>query len=144
MSRPRSKMTNSFPGCPVESTLSFLDGKWKGVILYHLLQDGTLRFGELRRRLSAVTQRMLTKQLRELEESGLVTRTVFAVVPPRVDYSLTRLGQSLQPVIVALDTWGKGHVRCANGTRTILAPADAGAGTETIELSDATVERSAA
>ena len=72
MSRPRAKMTNNFPGCPVETTLSFLDGKWKGVILYHLLVDGTLRFSELRRRLQAVTQRMLTKQLRELEEQGLV------------------------------------------------------------------------
>ncbi|MFN7093305.1 MAG: winged helix-turn-helix transcriptional regulator, partial [Allorhizobium sp.] len=66
MSRPRAKMTNTFPGCPVETTLSFLDGKWKGVILYHLLTGGTLRFSELRRRLQAVTQRMLTKQLREL------------------------------------------------------------------------------
>jgi DNA-binding HxlR family transcriptional regulator len=119
-------MTNTFPGCPVESTLSFLDGKWKGVILYHLLADGTLRFGELRRRLSVVTQRMLTKQLRELEESGLVTRTVFPVVPPRVDYSLTPLGQSLQPVIMALDAWGRGHVRCADGKRTVLQPGEAG------------------
>ncbi|MBB4007354.1 winged helix-turn-helix transcriptional regulator [Allorhizobium taibaishanense] len=121
MSRPRAKMTNHFPGCPVESTLSFLDGKWKGVILYHLLSDGTLRFSELRRRLSSVTQRMLTKQLRELEESGLITRTVFPVVPPRVDYALTPLGQSLRPVIMALDAWGQRHVRCENGERQIEA-----------------------
>ncbi|HBF30544.1 helix-turn-helix domain-containing protein [Rhizobium sp.] len=123
MSRPRAKMTNDFPGCPVESTLSFMDGKWKGVILYHLLSDGTLRFNELRRRLSSVTQRMLTKQLRELEESGLITRTVFPVVPPRVDYALTPLGQSLRPVIAALDAWGQGHVRCKNGEKTIVEPA---------------------
>lgn len=130
MSRPRSKMTNNFPGCPVESTLGFLDGKWKGVILYHLLAAEILRFGELRRLLPAVTQRMLTKQLRELEESGLVTRKVYAVVPPRVDYGLTPLGRSLHPVIMALDAWGKSHVRCANGTRTIVepAPVDADAG----------------
>lgn len=122
MSRPRAKMTNNFPGCPVESTLSFLDGKWKGVILYHLLSDGTLRFNELRRRLSSVTQRMLTKQLRELEESGLITRTIFPVVPPRVDYALTPLGQSLRPVIDALDHWGQGHVRCKDGEKTVIEP----------------------
>ncbi|MDQ0454240.1 winged helix-turn-helix transcriptional regulator [Rhizobium paknamense] len=120
MSRPRAKMTNNFPGCPVESTLSFLDGKWKGVILYHLLSDGTLRFNELRRRLASVTQRMLTKQLRELEENGLITRTVFPVVPPRVDYALTPLGESLRPVIVALDSWGKQHVRCQDGQRHVV------------------------
>lgn len=122
MSRPRAKLTNNFPGCPVESTLSLLDGKWKGVILYHLLNDGTLRFNELRRRLSAVTQRMLTKQLRELEEAGIVSRKVFAVVPPRVDYSLTPLGLSLEPVILALDIWGKRHVVCKNGVKTVSVP----------------------
>ncbi|MFN7011173.1 MAG: winged helix-turn-helix transcriptional regulator [Allorhizobium sp.] len=125
MSRPRAKLTSNFPGCPVESTLSLLDGKWKGVILYHLLTDKTLRFNELRRRLSAVTQRMLTKQLRELEEAGIVSRTVFPVVPPRVDYALTPLGLSLEPVIRALDTWGKSHVTCRNGVRTVALPEDA-------------------
>lgn len=138
MSRPRAKLTNNFPGCPVESTLSLLDGKWKGVILFHLLTDRTLRFNELRRRLSAVTQRMLTKQLRELEEAGIVSRTVFPVVPPRVDYALTPLGLSLEPVIRALDAWGKTHVVCKNGMRTISMPAD-----ETSAEGEATV-RSAA
>ena len=95
MSRPRAKLTQNFPGCPVESTLSFLDGKWKGVILYHLMMDGTLRFNALRRKLPSVTQRMLTKQLRELEEAGILSRTVFPVVPPRVDYALTSAGRSL-------------------------------------------------
>ena len=122
MSRPRAKMTNAFPGCPVETTLSFLDGKWKGVILYHLLVDGTLRFSELRRRLQAVTQRMLTKQLRELEEQGLVTRTVHPVVPPRVDYALTPLGQSLRPVIMVLEQWGRRHVECRDGERHMIEP----------------------
>jgi DNA-binding HxlR family transcriptional regulator len=122
MSRPRAKMTNAFPGCPVETTLSFLDGKWKGVILYHLLVDGTLRFSELRRRLQAVTQRMLTKQLRELEEQGLVTRTVHPVVPPRVDYALTPLGQSLRPVIMVLEQWGARHVECRDGERHMIEP----------------------
>ena len=111
MSLSRAKLTSNFPGCPVEATLSFLDGKWKGVILFHLM-GGTLRFNELRRKLPSVTQRMLTKQLRELEESGLVSRTVFAVVPPRVDYALTPLGLTLKPVIKALAVWGEENVFC--------------------------------
>jgi DNA-binding HxlR family transcriptional regulator len=98
MSRPRAKLVDNFPGCPVESTLTFLDGKWKGVILFHLL-GGTLRFNELRRKAPLVTQRMLTKQLRELEEAGLISRTIHPVVPPHVDYALTPLGRSLEPVI---------------------------------------------
>jgi DNA-binding HxlR family transcriptional regulator len=98
------------PGCPVEVTLDFIDGKWKGVILYHL-QQGTCRFGELRRRLPNITQRMLTKQLRALEEDGLVTRTVFAEVPPRVEYSLTETGERLRPVIEALRAWGEDYRR---------------------------------
>jgi len=111
MSLSRAKLTSNFPGCPVEATLSFLDGKWKGVILFHLM-GGTLRFNELRRKLPSVTQRMLTKQLRELEESGLVSRTVFPVVPPRVDYALTPLGLTLRPVIKALAVWGEENVFC--------------------------------
>ncbi|MDP9808754.1 DNA-binding HxlR family transcriptional regulator [Rhizobium tibeticum] len=111
MSLPRAKLTRNFPGCPVEATLSFLDGKWKGVILFHLM-GGTLRFNELRRKLPSVTQRMLTKQLRELEESGLVSRTVFPVVPPRVDYALMPLGITLKPVINALAAWGEENVFC--------------------------------
>lgn len=111
MSLPRDKLTQKFPGCPVEATLSFLDGKWKGVILFHLV-SGTLRFNELRRKLPAVTQRMLTKQLRELEGSGLVSRKVHPVVPPRVDYALTPLGETLKPVIAALAAWGEENVLC--------------------------------
>ncbi|HEX5933397.1 MAG TPA: helix-turn-helix domain-containing protein [Pseudorhizobium sp.] len=122
MSRPREKLTSNFPGCPVESTLSFLDGKWKGVILHHLLTEGTLRFNELRRRIPSVTQRMLTKQLRELEEAGLISRTIFPVVPPRVDYALTPLGQSLEPVVTALRVWGSKHVVCRNGEKHVVAP----------------------
>ncbi len=96
-------------GCPVEATLDLIDGKWKGVILYHL-QGGTLRFNELRRKLGSVTQRMLTRQLRELEESGLLRRTVYAQVPPRVDYALTAEGESLRPVIAALHDWGQARM----------------------------------
>lgn len=126
MSRPRAKLATHFPGCPVESALSFLDGKWKGVILFHLLLDGTLRFNELKRKLPAVTQRMLTKQLRELEESGIVSRTVFPVVPPRVEYALTPLGRSLEPVIMALCAWGERHVVCRDGQKLVVMPEEAG------------------
>ncbi|WP_374380998.1 winged helix-turn-helix transcriptional regulator [Dongia sp.] len=97
------------PGCPVEGALQLIDGKWKGVILYHLLEK-TMRFNELQRKLPNVTQRMLTNQLRELEADGLIHREVFAQVPPRVDYSLTPRGRSLQPVIAALKLWGDTYV----------------------------------
>lgn len=93
------------PGCSVEVTLDLIDGKWKGVILYHL-QEGRLRFGELRKRLPNITQRMLTKQLRALEEDDLIIRKVYAEVPPRVDYELSETGQRLRPVIDALKRWG--------------------------------------
>jgi len=92
-------------GCSVERALNLIDGKWKIVILHKLLR-GTLRFNEIRRRIPAVTQRMLTRQLRELEADGLLIRTVYAQVPPRVDYSLSARGRSLEPVILALKEWG--------------------------------------
>ena len=94
--------------CPVETTLELIDGKWKGVVLYHLL-DETLRFNELRRRVPNVTQRVLTRQLRELERDGLVLRTVYAEVPPRVEYRLSELGSSLRPIILALRQWGTAY-----------------------------------
>jgi len=95
-------------GCAVEVTLELIDGKWKGVILFHL-QEGLLRFGELRRKMPGITQRMLTKQLRALEEDGLITRTVYPEVPPRVEYALSQTGQRLRPVIDALRAWGIEH-----------------------------------
>jgi DNA-binding HxlR family transcriptional regulator len=97
-------------GCPVEGALEQIAGKWKGLIIYNLM-DGTLRFNELMRRVGTVTQRSLTKQLRELEADGIVDRKVFAVVPPRVDYSLTSKGQSLREVILALREWGMENPR---------------------------------
>jgi DNA-binding HxlR family transcriptional regulator len=96
-------------GCPVEATLELIGGKWKGLVLYHLLQ-GTMRFNELRRKVPSVTQRMLTRQLRELEGAGLIRRTVYAEVPPRVEYALTPQGESLRPVIMALREWGQTHL----------------------------------
>ncbi|MEK1932656.1 MAG: helix-turn-helix domain-containing protein [Pararhizobium sp.] len=109
MPRVRHELLDCSPGCPVEGVLHLIDGKWKGVILYHLL-EGTMRFNALRRRLTGVTQRMLTKQLRELEADGLIERTVFPVVPPRVDYCLTPRGLSLEPVIMAMKRWGDEHI----------------------------------
>lgn len=97
------------PGCPVEATLDLIDGKWKGVVLYHLL-DGCLRFNALRRKLPGVTQRVLTRQLRELEETGLIVRTVYAEVPPRVEYRLSARGESLRTVILALKAWGDAYL----------------------------------
>ena len=96
------------PACPVEATLELIGGKWKGITLYYLL-DGRMRFNELKRQIGCVTQRMLTKQLRELEESGLINRIVYAEVPPRVEYELTEEGRSLQPILNALKDWGETH-----------------------------------
>ena len=96
-------------GCPVEAALEVIGGKWKGVVLYHLL-EGTQRFNELQRAIGGVTQRVLIKQLRELETDGLIERTVFPVVPPKVEYSLTPRGRSLEPILVALRDWGSQNV----------------------------------
>ena len=100
---------NRSPGCPVEGALDVIGGKWKGVVMFHLL-DGTKRFNELRRMMPGVTQRMLTRQLRELEADGLVHREVYAEVPPRVEYSLTAKGETLRDIILALKVWGETHV----------------------------------
>lgn len=116
MPRTRRHTGACSPGCAVEATLRLIDGKWKGVILYHLL-EGTLRFNEIRRRLASVTQRMLTNQLREMEADGLITRTVYAEVPPKVEYSLTERGRSLDPVIRALKTWSDLHAELADTTQ---------------------------
>ncbi|MBI5127856.1 MAG: helix-turn-helix transcriptional regulator [Rhodopseudomonas palustris] len=111
------------PGCPVEATLDLIDGKWKGVILFHL-QSGRLRFGELRRKMPGITQRMLTKQLRALEDDGLVLREVFAEVPPRVEYELSAMGESLRPVIDALKRWAEEHRARTGPDAAIAAPAE--------------------
>jgi len=94
--------------CPVETTLHVISGRWKTVILFHLF-DGTKRFSELLRSMGGITQKMLTQQLREMERDGVVRRRVYPQVPPKVEYSLTPLGQSLRPVVEAMCRWGLRH-----------------------------------
>jgi DNA-binding HxlR family transcriptional regulator len=113
MPRIRHKSLDCSPGCAVEGALNLIDGKWKGVVLYHLF-EGTLRFNEIRRRLTGVTQRMLTNQLRELEADGLIVRKVYAAVPPKVEYTLSVRGRSLEPVIMALKAWGDKNVELSS------------------------------
>ncbi|MCI9351772.1 MAG: helix-turn-helix transcriptional regulator [Lawsonibacter sp.] len=94
------------PACPVETTLMLISDKWKVLILRDLL-PGTKRFGELRRSVGGVSQKVLTAQLRQMEDSGLLTRTVYPEVPPRVEYTLTELGYSLKPILDAMRNWGE-------------------------------------
>jgi len=98
-------MAKRVPNCPVEQALGLIGGKWKGIILYHLM-DEKKRFGELKKFMPSVTQRMLTKQLRELESDGLIHREVYKVVPPKVEYSLTEKAEPVKPIIMALRDWG--------------------------------------
>lgn len=96
-------------GCPVEAALEAIGGKWKGLILFHL-QGEIKRFNELRRLIPGITQRMLTKQLRELEKDQIVFRKVYPEVPPKVEYSLTDFGKTLTPILQALHEWGAEYV----------------------------------
>ena len=99
---------NSLPACPVETTLMLIGDKWKVLILRDLM-PGTRRFGELKKSIGSVSQKVLTAQLRDMEESGLLTRTVYAEVPPRVEYRLTDLGRSLEPILDAMRNWGEAY-----------------------------------
>lgn len=94
------------PACPVETTLTLIGDKWKVLILRDLL-PGTKRFGELKKSIGSVSQKVLTAQLRDMEKNGLVNRKVYPEVPPRVEYSLTELGQSLKPILDAMWNWGE-------------------------------------
>ena len=99
---------NQVPVCPAEKTAKLIGGRWKIVILWYLFQ-GVKRFSELQRALTGVTQKVLTQQLRDMERDGIVARTVYAQVPPRVEYSITPLGMSLKPVVEAMHQWGVDH-----------------------------------
>ena len=96
------------PACPVETTLTLIGDKWKVLILRDLL-PGTKRFGELKKSIGSVSQKVLITQLRAMEENGLVHREVYAQVPPKVEYSLTELGRSLKPILDAMRDWGEGY-----------------------------------
>lgn len=98
----------TLPACPVETTLMLIGSKWKVLILRDLM-PGTKRFGELRRSIGSVSQKVLTTQLRDMEACGLVDRRVYAEVPPRVEYSLTELGRSLRPILDAMWAWGEAY-----------------------------------
>ena len=100
------KSNDNLPSCPVETTLMLIGNKWKVLIIRDLL-TGTKRFGELKKSVGNVSQKVLTAQLRAMEESGLLTRTVYAEVPPRVEYTLTELGESLKPILDAMLNWGE-------------------------------------
>ena len=96
--------------CPVAATLELIGGKYKALILWHL-SGGTMRFSDLRRAIPSATPKMLTQQLRELEEQALIHRQVYPVVPPKVEYSLTQTGRSLLPILVAMRDWGAAYLR---------------------------------
>ena len=102
--------------CEVATTLDVMGGRWKAVILFHLM-DGTKRFGELRRKLPGVTQRMLTLQLRELQRDDVIQRVIYAEMPPRVEYSLTEFGHTLTPVLIAMRDWGRSQRAILVATR---------------------------
>ncbi len=106
-------MSKILPACPVETTLQLIGNKWKVLILRDLM-EGTKRFNELMRSVTGITQKVLTSNLRAMENDGLLTRTVYPEVPPRVEYSLTETGESLKPILTAMSTWGtvyqKNHI----------------------------------
>lgn len=102
-------MTKVEHPCPVEVTLQVIGGKWKALILWYLM-DQTRRYGELKKLIPAITPKMLTQQLRELERDGMVTRTVYPVVPPKVEYSLTACGKTLKPILLQMHDWGQNHL----------------------------------
>ena len=99
--------------CPVESTIELIGGKYKALILWHL-SEKTLRFSELKKFISGATAKMLTQQLRELEAHDLIHREVFPIIPPKVEYSLTELGRSLLPILVAMRDWGTSYLKSKN------------------------------
>lgn len=97
--------------CPIEHTVNLIGHKWKVLILRNLFNQGTQRFNELSKGISGISQKMLTQQLRQLEHDGIIQRTVYPEVPPRVEYDLTELGQSLKPILEAMNVWGMEHLK---------------------------------
>ncbi len=114
MRQRRYKSYELSTGCSVEACLEVIGGKWKGVILYHLMTSGVLRFNELQKLKPDLSPRILTAQLRELESDGVIVRKVYPVVPPKVEYSLSKAGESLKPLIRAMQKWGDEHLMRTN------------------------------
>lgn len=117
----REKTPDQPKGCPAETTLEFLSGKWRPMIIYWLLQ-GSRRFNQLQRDLGGITHRTLAKTLREMEASGLLTRRDHGEIPPRVDYALTPRGKSLEPVLIAMAKWAEDHQRDARSPTSSAIP----------------------
>jgi DNA-binding HxlR family transcriptional regulator len=110
MKQRRYKSYELGTGCGVEACLEVIGGKWKGVILHHLMAHGVLRFNEIQRLKPDLSPRILTAQLRKLESDGVIVRKVYPVVPPKVEYSLSKTGESLKPLIQAMQDWGDEHL----------------------------------
>ena len=110
-SEVKRKLANGEFNCEKELTLSLFSGKWKMIILYYLGTEGKLRFSDIKRMLPKITHKVLTTQIRELEEDGIVHRKVYPEVPPRVEYSLTNLGESLMPIVFMMYDWGKKNIK---------------------------------
>ena len=124
MDRSEAKKKDQLPACPVETTLTLIGDKWKVLILRDLM-GGTKRFGELKKSIGHVTQKVLTAQLRDMEANGLLTRTVYAEVPPRVEYTLTDIGYSLKPILDSMVAWGSSYKEKAAAMEASDAPDEA-------------------
>jgi len=119
----QNKKPSCIIGCPIEAALEALGGKWKGLILYYLSTD-TRRFNELKRLIPGITQRMLTKQLRELETDQIIHREIYQEVPPKVEYSLTDFGATLTPILTALLEWGTEYIEIITEIRNTATTSD--------------------
>lgn len=122
----REKTLQEYMNCPFHLAMSILEGKWKFAILYVLSARGTLRFKELERAIPEISTRMLTKDLKHLEQKGVVHRKAYATVPPKVEYSLTDIGQSISPVIASITKWGDAYIEQSKALEQ-LQLADVGA-----------------
>ena len=111
----KKTVKKELPNCPVETTQMLISDRWK-VLIVRDLMSGTKRFGELKKTIGTISQKVLTSNLRDMEQSGLITRKVYAEVPPRVEYTLTELGLSLKPILDSMETWGKSYQASNNQT----------------------------
>jgi DNA-binding HxlR family transcriptional regulator len=130
MRQQRYKSYELSSGCGVEACLEVIGGKWKGVILHHLMTSGVLRFNQIQRLKPNLSPRVLTAQLRELEQDGLIDRKVHPVVPPKVEYSLSQAGESLKPLLKAMQAWGDAHLLRTNAPISSRAKASVEANEE--------------